>query len=128
MNRKLLIVFVSALVIGLGACATSGGGSADAAADSGASDYPAGYSAPPANSKLAKISLGMMETDVRRILGEPNNSNAYMTGKAWIPFYFGSDVARSDWFYSGLGRIVFSRNRYTGALKVIKVLYNPNEP
>jgi hypothetical protein len=30
--------------------------------------------------------------------------------------------------YKGQGRIVFSRNRYTGALKVISVLYNKNEP
>ena len=69
----------------------------------------------------------MMETDVRRIAGEPNHSNAYMTGKAWIPFYYGSDVARSDWMYTGKGRIVFSRNRYTGALKVIRVMSNPQE-
>lgn len=69
----------------------------------------------------------MMDTDVRRILGEPDRSNAYMTGKSWIPFYYGSDTARSDWMYSGQGRIVFSRNQYTGALKVIKVLYDPDE-
>jgi hypothetical protein len=77
---------------------------------------------------MSKITLGMTETDVRGIMGEPDSSNAYSTGKAWISFYYGSDVARSDWMYKGQGRIVFSRNRYMGALTVISVLYNKNEP
>jgi hypothetical protein len=29
--------------------------------------------------------------------------------------------------YQGQGRVVFSRNRYNGQLKVIKVLYNAGE-
>jgi len=29
--------------------------------------------------------------------------------------------------YKGQGRVVFSRNRWTGGLKVINVLYNPAE-
>ena len=50
-----------------------------------------------------------------------------MTGKAWIPFYFGPDATRTDWMYKGQGRVVFSRNKYSGALKVIRILYNPAE-
>ena len=69
----------------------------------------------------------MNDVEVRKILGEPDDANAYMTGKSWIPFYFGSDTARSDWNYQGTGRIVFSRNRYSGGLKVIQVMYNPDE-
>jgi hypothetical protein len=128
-----MILALSALV--LGACASDGGSSAGGDSSSKASrsekkdgDYPAGYTAPPAGSKFAEIKKDDTEYDVRKILGEPDDANAYMTGKAWIPFYFGSDVARTDWFYTGQGRIVFSRNRYTGALKVIKILYDPNEP
>ena len=30
--------------------------------------------------------------------------------------------------YKGKGRVVFSRNRYSGQLKVINVIYNPDEP
>lgn len=86
------------------------------------------YSDPPPGHKLAQIKLDMNDNDVRRILGDPDNSNAYQTGKAWIPYYYGPDTARSDWMYKGMGRVVFSRNRYTGGLKVIRVLYNPNEP
>lgn len=86
------------------------------------------YSDPPAGHKMTAVRLDMSETEVRKILGDPDDSNAYMTGKAWIPFYYGPDVARSDWMYKGMGRIVYSRNRYTGGLKVIRVLYNPDEP
>jgi hypothetical protein len=117
--RIAMVLAISAFV--MGACASGGGGG-------GGGDYPPGYSAPPPGSPLAAIQINGTEFDVRKALGEPDNANAYMTGKAWIPFYFGTDVARTDWMYTGKGRIVFSRNRYTGALKVIKVLYNPQEP
>jgi hypothetical protein len=50
-----------------------------------------------------------------------------MTGKAWIPFYYGGDTYRTDWMYKGKGRVVFSRNQWSGALKVIRVMHNPNE-
>jgi len=79
----------------------------------------------PPNSNFAKIELNMGAEQVRSILGAPDNTNGYMTGKAFIPYYYGTDTARTDWLYVGQGRIVFSRNRYTGNLKVIKVLYNP---
>ena len=69
----------------------------------------------------------MNEIDVRKLLGEPDSSNSYQTGKAWIPFYYGPDVARTDWVYAGQGRVVFSRNRYTGGLAVVSVVYNPSE-
>jgi hypothetical protein len=85
------------------------------------------YSDPPSGHEFTKVELNMNDNDVRRILGDPDHSNAYQTGKAWIPFYYGPDTSRSDWMYTGKGRIVFSRNRYSGGLKVIRILYNPNE-
>jgi hypothetical protein len=50
-----------------------------------------------------------------------------MTGKGWIPFYYGPDTSRTDYLYKGIGRVVFSRNRYSGQLKVINLLHNPSE-
>jgi len=122
--RILLVLTLSAFV--LTACASDGGGGGSS--NQGGGSYPAGYSAPPEGTPFADVRLDATEYDVRKLLGEPDHANAYMTGKAWIPFYFGSDVARTDWFYQGQGRVVFSRNRYTGALKVIKILYNADEP
>lgn len=120
--RILILLWVS---LGWMACASQGGsGTSGTPAKSAAK---AKYTTPPASSPLSKITLGMNDTQVRKILGEPDNANAYMTGKAWIPFYYGPDTLRTDWMYRGKGRVVFSRNRYSGSLKVIRVLYNPNE-
>ncbi|HTO52970.1 MAG TPA: hypothetical protein VMR50_06240 [Myxococcota bacterium] len=75
---------------------------------------------------FGKITTGMSDSDVRKILGEPTDRRDYVTGKAFIPYYYGSDTSRSDWIYKGKGHIVFSRNRWNGALSVIEVLYDPN--
>ena len=115
--RLVLLVFV---VAALGACASgSGGEQSGAAAAKGV--------APPADSPLATVELGMNDVQVRKILGDPDNANSYITGKSWIPFYYGTDTSRSDWMYKGMGRVVFSRNQYSGSLKVIRIDYNPNE-
>jgi hypothetical protein len=79
----------------------------------------------PAGTKLAQIQLGMADTDVRRILGEPDSSKNYVTGKQFIPYYYGTDTARTEWIYHKQGRITLSRNQYTGGLKVIRVDYDP---
>ena len=46
---------------------------------------PSDYSEPPAGSPLTKVEAGMNDVEVRKILGDPDDANAYMTGKAWIP-------------------------------------------
>jgi len=119
--QRIVVIAALSLAVGSGlaACASSGGDASGSAA--------AAQQAPPPGSKLAKITVGMNDAEVRKILGEPDSANAYQTGKAWIPFYFGPDAARSDWIYKGQGRVVYSRNRYSGGLKVIRVIYNPAE-
>ena len=61
------------------------------------------------------------------ILGAPTSQQNYQTGKAWIPYYYGPDTGRVDYRYKGLGSVVFSRNRYSGATKVVRVDSDPNE-
>ena len=82
---------------------------------------------PPAGTKLARVTDGMSEPEVISILGEPTSRQDYMTGKAWIPYYYGSDVSRLDYRYKGTGIVVFGRNRYSGKTRVIRVDYDPNE-
>ena len=125
MKRVLLLsLLMLAVATSLG-CASAGGGGGDetGSAKKAATDAPI-----PASSPLAKIKKGMSDTEVRKILGEPDNSNSYISGKAFIPFYYGGDTSRSDYMYSGKGRVVFSRNQWNGQLKVIRVIYNPDEP
>ncbi len=127
MNRKHFVAGLLSLAVGLGACASGGSETGSAQAQAQPQAQPQMYAHAPADSPLSDVRPGMTDTDVRRILGSPDSSNAYMTGKAWIPFYYGSDTHRSDWMYGGKGRVVFSRNRYSGGLKVVQVLYNPSE-
>jgi len=134
MNRVLTALLLTAVLAALGACASGSSGSSSSTGSTTASEpaaTPAAKTAdvpPPAGHPFSKVTVGMNDTEVRKVLGEPDNANAYMTGKQFIPFYFGPDQSRTDWMYKGKGRIVFSRNSYSGALKVIRVMYNPSEP
>ena len=82
---------------------------------------------PIPGSPLSKIELGMSEAEVISILGEPTSQENYQTGKAWIPYYYGSDTSRLDYKYKNVGLVVFGRNRYSGRTRVIRVDYDPNE-
>jgi len=108
-------------------CASNQATDASAEKAPPADKVAANLAAIPDDSPLAKITLGMDDSEVRKILGEPTTQKGYQTGKAWIPYYFGSDTSRMEYLYKGLGRVVFSQNRYSAQLKVINVLYNPSE-
>ena len=144
---RLILATTTAVLVALAGCASQGGGSAatdkPAAKQTAQSSKPAAKQtaqtakpaaptakaadSPPKGTKLAKVALGMTDLDVRKAIGEPDSQKNYMTGKAWIPFYWGPDVARTDWMYKGQGRVVFSRNRYNGGLKVIRITYDPTQ-
>ena len=114
MKRGLVSMVVMVMLASVG-CA--GGSSAPAAPEV----------APPAGSPLARVEIGMTDEQVVTVLGPADHSNNYMTGKAFIPFNFGAgDTSRSDWLYKGQGRVVFTRNQWSGRLSVIKVLYDPS--
>jgi len=84
---------------------------------------------PPPGTPLAKITKGMGMSEVVRILGEPTDRNQYVTGKAFIPWYFGDDVTRIEWHYKGVGRVVFTGGGAWGQQggQVEWVDYDPKE-
>lgn len=86
------------------------------------------YPPPPADSPLAKIKRDMTEAQVREILGPPTSQQSYQNGKQWIPGYgaFAPDIARTEFFYKGLGIVTFNQNRYNGKLFVLRTVYDPN--
>jgi hypothetical protein len=117
--------------LALGACASKSGGtqgstSEPAPAQKAAPAEKTTAKPPPAGSPLSKVEIGMSDAQVRGILGEPDGANSYPTAKGFMPYYYGGDTTRTDWVYSGQGRVVFTINRYSGALKVIRVDYDPN--
>jgi hypothetical protein len=83
---------------------------------------------PPApGTPLARVTMGMTEAQVIEILGAPTSQQNYVTGKAFIPMYYGTDTSRLDYRYKGVGIVVFSRNQYSGGTKVIRVDADPSE-
>ena len=63
---------------------------------------------PAPNGKFAQLQIGMGFKQVIDIIGPPTDQGAYITGKAFIPFYFGSDRTRSEFVYKGQGRLIFA--------------------
>jgi len=114
------MVFLISLVLLLAGCENFS--KSDSSVDNTSNETaPAVQEADMDYGQLAGVEIGMGESGVRDVLGNPDKRDAYTTGKGWIPFYYGSDTSRETWYYKGKGHIDFSRNRYSGALKVIKV-------
>jgi len=84
---------------------------------------------PPGNSPLAKIALGMSKTQVKQLVGAPSAESGHVTGKAFIPLYFGDDAHRTTYYYKGVGRVVFSDGNVFGGggTEVIDVDYDSGE-
>ncbi len=107
----------------------SGGASTASAAPAPA---PAPASAPAGGGALqpiTEVKPGMSQAQVYAMCGAPMNTTSYQTGKAWVPFNFkGKDVMRTAALYKGQGRVVFSNDSaYSGEMRVLEVLVNPNE-
>ena len=85
---------------------------------------------PAANSKFTKLQIGMPVRQVTDLIGPPTDQGAYMTGKAWIPFYFGGDRHRFEMTYKGQGRLIFAgggMGDFTSGY-LIWIIHNAAEP
>jgi hypothetical protein len=85
---------------------------------------------PGRNSQFTKLQIGMSMKEVSDTIGQPTDRGAYVTGKAWIPFYFGSDRHRLEYVYKNQGRLIFaggSMGDWSGG-NLIWIIHNPNEP
>ncbi|MEP6719887.1 MAG: hypothetical protein ABJA77_00460 [Variovorax sp.] len=84
---------------------------------------------PAANSKFARLQIGMSTRQVQDIAGPPTDQGAYITGKAWIPFYFGADRHRFEMTYKGQGRLIFAGGGMGdfSSGNLIWIIHNPNE-
>lgn len=84
---------------------------------------------PAPNTCFTKLQIGMPLKQVTDICGPPTDQGAYITGKAFIPFYYGSDRFRYEIVYKAQGRLIFaggSMGDLTGA-HLIWVIYSDNE-
>jgi hypothetical protein len=88
------------------------------------------FGKPAKNSKFTKLTMGMSMKQVTDLIGQPTDQGAYITGKAWIPFYFGSDRYRYELAYKGQGRLVFAGDSgFTtmGGGNLIRIVHNAND-
>ena len=84
---------------------------------------------PAPGSKFTKLQIGMGMKQVTDLIGQPNDQGAYMTGKAWIPFYYGSDRYRHEMVYKSQGRLIFaggSAGDYSSG-HMISIIHNAQE-
>ena len=100
--RLLSIITVCVLAVGFAGCSQQKGPTKPGAEEGARQITP-----PPPKSPLAKVQPGMSPREVEKLLGPPTSEHAYITGKAFIPWYFGRDRNRIAYFYKGLGRVVF---------------------
>lgn len=87
---------------------------------------------PAPGSKFPRLQIGMSMKQVTDIAGQPTDSGAYITGKAWIPFYFGADRHRFEMVYKGQGRLIFAAGAgwgwgSSGNANLIWIIHNPKE-
>lgn len=87
---------------------------------------------PGPGSKFGQLKIGMSVQQVINLVGQPSDQGAYITGKAWIPFYFGSDRSRYEAVYKGQGRLIFATSAgwgwgSTGDANLIWIIHSANE-
>lgn len=80
------------------------------------------YGTIPASSKWSKLQIGMHQSEVERIIGVSRNVRAYVTGKAFIPFYFGSDSHRYEVVYPGQGSVAYTGGSFGGGMGVLMMI------
>lgn len=119
MRRLTVGVLACALTIALSACAKQ--------TTQPDETRPPARRAIPNDSPLAKVKEGMGMKEVADLIGQPTDTNAHITGKAFIPFYFGSGSTEVQAFYKGMGRVIYSGGGVGGGPRVISVEYDPSE-
>ena len=79
---------------------------------------------PASNSKFKNLRLGMSRYVIEKRIGQPDDMQHHVTGKAYNPFYFGTDRVRYTAYYKGSGVLVFSGQ--DGA-KLVEIHHNAKE-
>ena len=83
---------------------------------------------PAPGSRFTRLQIGMSRQQVLDLAGQPTDQGAYVTGKAFIPFFFGSDRYRHELTYKGQGRLVFAGSGgFDSNAHLIWIIHSANE-
>ena len=77
-------------------------------------------------SPFSKLEIGMSQSQVNDLIGSGRECGSYVTGKAFIPFHWGSDNARTECNYKGAGRLIFSQQA-NGSAYLLKIVNDTSE-
>ena len=81
----------------------------------------------PANSKFSKLEIGMGQREVADLAGPYSYMTTKVTGKIWIPFYFGSGRTQMTLYYKNVGHLVFSGGVFSSPPGLVGIIYDPSE-
>lgn len=127
--------FAVCLLLALAACAR-GQQASPAAASTGNDHEVVGQNGtkgevigtPAPGSKFSRVQVGMPMRQVTDLIGQPNDTAGHITGKAFIPFYFGGDTSMTETFYKGEGQLSFAADTIgSSALKLVRIIVDPTE-
>ncbi len=83
---------------------------------------------PAPGSKFTKLQIGMNSMVAMSIVGQPDSDGAHLTGKVFIPFFYGSDRFRYEAVYKGMGRLIFAGSAgFDSNSHLIWIIHNMNE-
>ena len=83
---------------------------------------------PAPGSKFSRVQIGMPQRQVVDLIGQPNDTSAHITGKAFIPFYFGGDSSMEEEFYKGEGQLSYASDSIgSSARRLVRIIVDRTE-
>jgi len=142
--RAILLLALATVLVGIGGCRSTGvrgenqGSEASTSSEDGqpvtkvksiTGDFDGeiiGTIRP--KSKFAKLSIGMSRRQVDDLIGQPTDQSSHISGKAFIPFYFGRDAYRTEYYYVKEGRLIYAAGgAFSQGERLLKIVADANE-
>jgi hypothetical protein len=77
---------------------------------------------PTPGSPFSKLKIGMSRRQVEQLIGFPDHTSSHITGKQFIPFYFGGDTRRTEASYKGQGILTYDNNSRFGSTDTLLII------
>ncbi|AEM48914.1 hypothetical protein Acife_2839 [Acidithiobacillus ferrivorans SS3] len=77
---------------------------------------------PAPGTPFSKLKIGMSRRQVEQLIGFPDHTSSHITGKQFIPFYFGGDTRRTEASYKGQGVLTYDNNSQFGSTDTLLII------
>ncbi|MDR0634524.1 MAG: hypothetical protein LBF91_06050, partial [Azoarcus sp.] len=83
---------------------------------------------PADGSPFLQLEIGMSRQEAEALVGPGGGERTYLTGKAFIPFYFGTDRIRDEVLYKGVGSLTYAGGgMVSNGGKLVSIVHDPDE-